>query len=125
MTKMGVWRDQNLESVSPDLEPAAGGCTRRGLPESLVLYLPHSTRMSHAPTTRTPEAKGKSETNTLRSCRYLAQAKLVAIFFSTNAWFFGKRLSKINHDKCLKLWGSKINLAINRAAYIALSAEHC
>ena len=37
----------------------------------------------------------------------------VAIIFSMNAKFFGKYLSKINRDKCLKIWGSKIYLVIN------------
>ena len=38
---------------------------------------------------------------------------LVAIIFSINAWFSGGAKSKINRDKCLKIWGSKIYLEIN------------
>ena len=43
----------------------------------------------------------------------LALGMVIAIIFSINAKFFGKYLSKINRDKCLKIWGSKIYLVIN------------
>ena len=43
----------------------------------------------------------------------LALGTVVAIYFSINAKFSGKYLSKINRDKCLKIWGSKIYLVIN------------
>ena len=43
-----------------------------------------------------------------------ALGEFVAINFSINAKFFGKHLSKINRDKCLKIWGSKMYLAIKK-----------
>lgn len=54
------------------------------------------------------------EMGALRPAREaVALSKLVAIIFSINAWFSGGAISKINRDKCLKFWGSKIYLAIN------------
>ena len=46
----------------------------------------------------------------------IALAIFVAIFFSINAWFFAKHLSKINRNKCLRIWESKVYLAINVSA---------
>ena len=43
----------------------------------------------------------------------VALGTVVAIIFSIYAKFFGKHVSKINRDKCLKIWVSKIYLAIN------------
>ena len=49
----------------------------------------------------------------LISLALLALGILVAIYFSIYAKFFCKHISKINRDKCLKIWESKIYLAIN------------